>query len=102
LAGCLALYLVAMLMKTLMKLKSDGTVRIEKAIGQQGRVYLAIPGNHAGSGKVTLTVQNRSVECLARTAQQDIATGTTVQVVTVPGRNLVEVSPVPAAAASIA
>lgn len=96
LAGCSALYLVGMLMKTMLKLKADGTVRIEKAIGQIGRVYLAIPGKNGGSGKVTLTVQNRTVECQAMTAQNEIATGSAVQVIAVLGPNLVEVSPVSA------
>ena len=92
-AGVAALYLVATLMKAMHKLKADGTVRIEKAVGQVGRVYLTIPGKKAGSGKVTFNLQNRSVECLAMTAENDIATGSTVTVVAVLGPNLVEVSP---------
>jgi hypothetical protein len=96
-AAVAALYLVGTLMKTMYKLKADGTVRIERAVGQVGRVYLPIPGKKAGSGKVTFSLQNRTVECLAMTAADDIATGSTVTVVAVLGPNLVEVSPLPAA-----
>lgn len=91
-AGSAALYLVAMMMKAMYQLKADGTVRLERALGRNGRVYLTIPGNKAGSGKVTLNVQNRSVECLALTADKEIPTGTTVKVVALLGPNLVEVS----------
>jgi hypothetical protein len=96
-SGALALYLVAGLMKALAKLKADGTVRIERAVGQVGRVYLAIPGNKAGSGKVTLNLQNRTVECLAMTSASEIATGAAVTIVAVLAPNLVEVAPLPAA-----
>lgn len=96
-SGMVALLAVAKLMKLMHKLKADGTVKIEKAIGQTGRVYLMVPGKKTGSGKVTLNLQNRTVECLAMTAENEIATGSTVQVVAVLGPNLVEVTPVPAA-----
>jgi hypothetical protein len=95
-AGLAALYLVAALMKTLYRLRSDGTARIERALGQLGKVYLTIPGNRAGCGKVVLNVQNRTVECAALTAGAEIQTGAVVQVIGVAGPNLLEVSlPVP-------
>ena len=92
LSGCAALYLVAMLMKTMYQLKTDGTVRIERALGQHGRVYLTIPGQKKGSGKVTLNLQNRTVECLAITAENELTTGSIVKVVALLGPNLVEVA----------
>lgn len=91
-SGCAALYLVAMMMKSMYQLKADGTVRMERALGQHGRVYLTIPGKKSGSGKVTLNVQNRTVECLALTAENEIPTGSTVKVVALLGPNLVEVA----------
>ena len=44
-----------------------------------------MPGGKAGPGKVTLTVQNRTVECEAFTAAADIPTGAAVRVVAVRG-----------------
>jgi len=91
-AGIGALYLVASLMKAMAKLKADGSVRMERAIGQVGRVYLTIPAKRAGQGKVTLNVQNRTVECQALSSEGELSTGTAVKVIALIGPNLVEVA----------
>jgi membrane protein implicated in regulation of membrane protease activity len=91
-----ALYLVAMLMRTMTRLKADGSVRMERALGQTGRVYLTIPPRKSGTGKVTLAVQNRTVECQAITAENELTTGTAVTVIALHGPNLVEVMAQPA------
>jgi hypothetical protein len=92
LAGFAALYLVANLMKALYRLKADGSVRIQHAIGRTGTVYLRVPGNRAGAGKVTLNLQNRTVELEAFTAADELPTGTPIRVVAVLGPNSVEVA----------
>jgi hypothetical protein len=97
-AGGGALYLVAFLMRTLYRLKADGTVRLERAVGTAGTVYLRVPGHHAGAGKVTLTLQNRTVEVQALTGWDELPTGARVVVVAVVGPDTVEVSPAPAEA----
>ena len=74
-AGGGAMFLVATMMKTMSRLKSDGTVRIERAVGKSGTVYLSVPGQKAGVGKVTLTLQNRSVEYQALTSHETLPTG---------------------------
>src|SRR5262249_49655060 len=91
-AGVLALYLVATLMKALYKLKADGTVRIKHAVGQTGTVYLRIPGQNSGPGKVTISLQNRTVELEAFTAGHELPTGTPIRIVAVRGANSVEVT----------
>jgi hypothetical protein len=90
-SGFGALYLVATLMKMLYKLRADGTVRIDHAIGHTGTVYLRVPANRAGPGKVTLSLQNRTVELEAFTAAAELPTGTPIRVVNVLGPNSVEV-----------
>ena len=60
--GWCAMYAVHWMMQSLHRLKSEGTARIEYSVGQLGEVYLRVPGGRTGSGKVTLTLQNRSVE----------------------------------------
>jgi len=77
-----------------MQLKADGTQRIDRAVGNTGTVYLSVPANQEGTGKVTVKVQNRTVEYLAVTRHQALATGTPVQVVAVVGPDTVEVAPV--------
>src|SRR6267378_2783249 len=67
LCGGGALLLVAWMMRLLMRLKADGTQRIDRAVGNTGTVYLSVPANQEGTGKVTVKVQNRTVEYLAVT-----------------------------------
>jgi hypothetical protein len=90
-AGLGALLLVAHLMRALGTLRSDGAVRIQRAVGVTGTVYLGIPANRTGAGKVTLNLQNRTVEYQAVTPQQELPTGTKIKVVAVLGSDTVEV-----------
>jgi membrane protein implicated in regulation of membrane protease activity len=92
LSGFAALYLVATLMKTLYRLRADGTVRLSQAVGRTGTVYLRVPAERQGPGKVTLNLQNRTVELEAFTAAQELPTGTPVRVVAVLGPSAVEVT----------
>jgi hypothetical protein len=92
-AGAAALFLVAFIMRSLHKLKADGTLRFDRAIGSTGTVYLTIPGKRTGTGKVTLVMQNRTVECQAVTADNELPTGSKVVVVSVVAPGTVEVAP---------
>jgi hypothetical protein len=92
-----ALFLVAWLMRLLVRLQSDGSVRIGRAVGRGGTVYLPIPGHKAGVGKVLLNVQNRTMEYQAVTDQDALPTGAKVVVVAVLGSDTVEVISAPPA-----
>ncbi len=94
-AGGGAMYGVHSLMMGLHKLKSEGTARIERALGTTGTVYLKIPGHRTGSGKVTLNVQNRTMEYQAVTSRDPLPTGAKVVVVGVIGPDTVEVDTAP-------
>jgi hypothetical protein len=94
-AGLAALFLVAYLMRMLHRLKSDGTVHIERAVGRSGTVYLTIPGQKAGMGKVTLSLQNRLVEYQAVTPHPQLPTGAKIVVTAILGPDTVEVAPAP-------
>ena len=93
-AGALALYLVAAAMKMLKGLKSEGTVRLEHAVGRPGTVYLRVPAAKGGAGKVHLALQNRTVECIAVTTGGELPTGAPVKVVAVLSADTVEVEAV--------
>jgi hypothetical protein len=95
LSGAAALFVVAWIMRQLMRLRADGTVQIDRAVGTTGTVYLSVPGNNAGAGKVTVKLQNRTVEYQAVTRQEALATGTPIQIVAVVGPDTVEVVSVP-------
>jgi membrane protein implicated in regulation of membrane protease activity len=92
-AGAGTLFLVAYMMRSLHRLKADGTVRIERAVGHNGTVYLTIPAAKAGRGKVTLNLQNRTVEYQAVTPNQQLPTGAKVVVTAVIAPDTVEVVP---------
>lgn len=92
-AGTLALYLVAYLMSALYRLQSEGNVDLANAVGQKGKAYLRIPAQSSGSGKVTLVIQGRSMECRAMTPGPEIPTGAEVRVVGIVDDGTLEVVP---------
>lgn len=86
----------ARVMRGMRRFESDGVVHIEGAIGLPGTVYLGIPGERAGMGKIHLTLQNRTVEYQAVTSNGEaLPNGTPVVVVDVIGPDVVEVAPAP-------
>jgi hypothetical protein len=94
-AGAGAFTLVGMLLRGMRKLQADGTVRVDRALGKVGTVYLRVPGRKAGTGKVVLNLQNRTVEFQAQTAADELPTGSRAIVVAVISSDTVEVAPVP-------
>lgn len=90
-AGLAALYGVAQMMRGLHKLRAEGTVRIQHAVGQPAEVYLTVPGHRTGAGKITVKVQNRTMEYQAVTDDETLPTGTPVVVADVIGPDTVEV-----------
>lgn len=95
LAGAAAMFGVHWIMKTLHGLKADGTVRINRAIGLSGTVYLRVPAHKSGVGKIQINVQNRTMEYEAMTSQEELPIGARVVVVNVIGPDTVEVAPEP-------
>lgn len=91
-AGAGALLGVHWILSQLHRLQDDGTVRIGRAVGKKGVVYLTVPPNKTGAGKVHLNLQNRTVEYLAMTAHDRIPSGTPVVVTDVLGPDTVEVA----------
>jgi hypothetical protein len=93
-SGGAAMYGVHWLMRLLYRLGHDGTVRIERSVGQCGTVYVPIPGARAGTGKVQLRVQDRIMEYQAMTSGPDkLPTGAKVVVVSIISPTTVEVEP---------
>jgi hypothetical protein len=91
-AGFLGMLGVGWMMRALGRLQSSGTVNIRNAVGCRGTVYLPIPGANTGQGKVTVSVQGRSMEFAAVTDGDALATGTHVTVLAVQGEMLKVVS----------
>jgi hypothetical protein len=88
--GILMMFAVAKLIQLLMKLSDDGTVDFQNAVGIRATVYIPIPGDLAGEGKVIAEFQGAERECDAITAEKEtIPTNTDVIVTSVKGNTLV-------------
>lgn len=83
---------VSVLMRSFETMESDGTVRIDTAIGLPGKVYLEVPGSEAGIGKVHVVVGSRTQEYRAITRGATLGTGAPVTIVDVVDANTVEVA----------
>ncbi|MCU0419805.1 MAG: hypothetical protein MUC38_09120 [Cyclobacteriaceae bacterium] len=90
LAGLAMMGIMAGVFYLLMKANADGTMKLETAVGKIGEVYLPIPANRGGLGKVQINVGGalRTLEALSDDGQ-DIPTGKLIKVSGVVGTTLV-------------
>ncbi len=81
-AGYSAMWGVHWMMQQLYRLRHDGSQRIERSVGRSATVYIPIPPEQSGSGKVQLQMQSRIVEYPAMTSDSErLPTGARVMVV---------------------
>ena len=84
LVGVGLVVLVMYLFKWLYGMQSSGNINVfESAVGCQGKVYLTIPGQRKGQGKVQITINNAIREYDALTEGDALPTGTSINVVEV-------------------
>lgn len=84
--GFLAMLGVAKVLQLTRKLTQDGSLDVRRLLGEKGRVYIPIPANESGEGKVTIAAGERFIELSAVTDEQDtIPTGTQVRIIDVRG-----------------
>jgi hypothetical protein len=80
-AGSLMVVMMAMLFRSMSKLKQSGTLQMKNAIGMVAETYLFIPAKRGGFGKIHIKVQGSLHELQAITDDADqIATGKLVKV----------------------
>jgi hypothetical protein len=84
LCGLVMMLLMATLFYFMSKLAESGTLKMKNAIGKLGEVYLVIPGNRGGMGKVQLNVQGsmRTLDAITDDAET-IPTSSIIQVLDV-------------------
>ena len=88
--GLAALILVAFFFKWAMKLRSNGSLNIKNAIGKTGEVYMTVPANAKGKGKVNVVIQERYTELEAITkGDSDLKYGTRVKITALADGNTV-------------
>lgn len=89
LSGLVAMFLVALMFYSMTKLQSSGNIQYKNAIGSTGEVYIPIPANRNGTGKIQITVQGRYIELEAITDSDTVlSTGTFVRVTDIVNKSL--------------
>ena len=93
LVGIIFVVMVMYLFKWLYSMQQTGNINVYKsAVGCTGTVYLPIPAERGGEGKVQITINNAVREYNALTEGEALNTGTPIKVIEVinPGTLLVE------------
>ena len=79
--GILLVAIVMWIFKWLSGMQQTGNIDVHKsAVGCEGKVYLTIPGERNGEGKVQITINNAVREYDAVTDGETIKTGTAIKV----------------------
>ena len=93
-AGLAVMFVMALLMYNMYKLKESGNVKLKNAIGKQGETYLRIPANKKGYGKIQISIQGSVHEFNAISHEkEEIPTGAIIEVVEVVNGNIMLVKP---------
>ncbi len=92
-SGFSAMFVVGYMLYIFSKLSQAGNVDINEALFNTGEVYLNIPSNREGLGKVHLKIQGSLREMDAVTEGQTIPTGASIRVVEILHDNLLLVEP---------
>lgn len=81
LVGVLLVVAVMYIFKFLSSMQQTGTINVRaSAVGCEGKVYLTIPGERAGAGKIQITINNSVREFDAVTDGDTLKTGTPIRV----------------------
>ncbi len=96
-AGASVMLFIAWIMRFFKKLSISGNLDPKNAVGKTATVYLRIPARAAGRGKITVSIQDRSVEYAAITQGEEIATGALCRVVAMSSGDCFEVLPLDSA-----
>ena len=87
--GCLFVYLFFILMQQIQKLAEDNSFKLSDTLQKTADVYLTIPENKTGKGKIMMSVKGSYRELDAMTENQKITTGTPVKVVKIENESIV-------------
>lgn len=82
LAGATASILLALAFRLSLRLESSGNIDYQHGIGKTATIYLRVPKNKSGKGKITLILQERLVEVDAVTNEsEDLLTNQIVEII---------------------
>ncbi len=93
--GFITLVGIAYVMRLASRLQSSGNIVLGYTIGKVGTVYIPIPPNMSGSGKINVTVQERFIEVNAvTTCERKLMTGENVRITATDENDTVVVEPI--------
>lgn len=93
--GFVTLVGIAFIMRLASRLQSSGNIVLGYSIGKVGSVYIPIPPNMSGSGKINVTVQERFIEVDAVTpCDRRLKTGESVRITATDENGMVVVEPI--------
>lgn len=87
--GCAFVYAFFLIITQIQKLAEDNSFRFADALNKTAEVYVPIPAQLSGKGKVVVSVKGSVHELEAITNQGSIATGSIVKVVGIEGNLLI-------------
>jgi hypothetical protein len=91
--GILFLCLFFIIIKQLQKLAEDNSFNIANTLNKTAEVYLTIPENKKGKGKIMVSVKGSFHELDAMSETQKIQTGAVVKIVKIENDNILIVEP---------
>ena len=94
--GTFMMWLLAKLLRWIVRMQSSGTLPIATALQEEGTVYVTVPGRRAGRGSVRVVVDDRMQYYAAITDGQTLVPPTRVRVVEVNDDHTLTVQPLDA------
>lgn len=93
-AGGLMMSLIVMMFRAFLAMRSDGTMRIQEAVGAVGTVYITLPPSKASGGQVTVNFSGRQETFAALNASdRSISSGEKIKVLEIIDGRTVLVAP---------
>jgi hypothetical protein len=94
LVGVAFVLLFFLIIKQVQKLAEDNSFKLSNTLNKSAEVYLTIPANKTGKGKVMVSVNGAFHELEAMTENGSIPTGTVVKIVKIINENILIVEPI--------
>lgn len=86
--GVLFVFIFFLIIKQVQKLAEDNSFNISNTLNKTADVYLTIPGNKTGKGKIMISVNGSFHELDAMTEDEKILSGAVVKVVKIENNNI--------------
>lgn len=87
--GVAMVYVLGLSLKAVRDLQSSGNISIHEAVGSEGEVYVRVPGDGGGLGRVRVVIHEHQRIYNARTEGEELPRSSRVRVVGVSGSTLV-------------